>query len=217
MLKTSAKQTTFEEILNAGTHGLGILLGVAALVILIISAAGTHGNAIKIVSSAVYGSTLIIMYLASTLYHSVWHVKAKKYLKVFDHIAIYFLIAGTYTPFMLVAIQGDWGWSLFGVIWGLAFLGLIFKLFFTGRFEFISVMIYVFMGWLVLIAAVPILHDLSRLAIYWLLAGGLSYTFGIIFYCIDHKLYFTHAVWHLFVLAGSACHFFAVLFYINLK
>ncbi len=213
MRKTQEVQVVVEEIFNALSHGLGVLLGIAVLVSLVVLSAMRH-DTLKIVSSAVYGTTFIVMYLASTLYHSYQKPKIKNALKIFDHASIYFFIAGSYTPFTLISIQGEWGWSLFGVIWGLALFGLVFKLFFTGRFEFLSVTIYLCMGWLIVIAIKPMIHHMPLAGLVWLMAGGLAYTIGVIFYVMDSKYYFSHFMWHLCVLLGSIFQFLAVLLYV---
>lgn len=172
-----------------------------------------YGNAWHIVSSAIFGASLVLLYTASTLFHSIPMVGPKRVLRVVDHCAIYVLIAGTYTPFTLVTLHGPWGWSLFGFTWGLAILGIGFKIFFTGRYEFLSVLVYLLMGWCGIAAIEPMLHALATGGLWWLLAGGLCYSFGVIFYAWD-GLRFNHAIWHLFVLGGSVCHFFAVLLYV---
>lgn len=213
LIKSDATQTYFEELFNAISHGIGALLGVAALVILTVIAS-MHGAALKIVSSAVYGSSLILMYSASTFYHITQRPHIKKILKVLDHSSIYILIAGSYTPFTLVVLNGSWGWSLFGVTWGLALAGVIFKLFFTGRFEWLSLTIYLLMGWMAVVAVKPLIENLPLGGLIWLVAGGLCYTLGVIFYALDGKYHLSHFIWHLFVLAGSICQFFAVLLYV---
>jgi hemolysin III len=176
-------------------------------VLVVLAARG--GDVWEIVSVAVFGATLSLLYLASTLYHAARNPRSKARLKVFDHSAIYLLIAGTYTPFTLGVLRGAWGWSLFGVIWGLAVVGITFKLFFTGRFRLASTLIYVGMGWLGLIAAGPLIRNLNPVTLIWLVAGGLAYTAGTPFYQAGRFRY-AHAVWHAFVLAGSACHVVAV-------
>ena len=211
--KTSASQTLVEEIFNALSHGLGVLLGVAALIILV-SISAYHDSAIKMMSSLIYGISFILMYLASTLHHGVQPENVKKYLQIADHSSIYVFIAGSYTPFTLVSMHGDWGWSLFGVVWGLAIFGVIFKLFFTGRYEFLSVSIYLLMGWLIVIAIKPMMHSLSLPGLMWLLVGGLCYTFGVVFYALDGRYHFSHFMWHLCVLAGSICQFFAIFLHV---
>ncbi len=214
-IKTHKQQTILEEILNSSTHAIGALLGVAALVILTVLAA-EKGSAIKIVGSVIFGVSLILMYSVSSLYHAAPKASPwKKLFKVFDHSSIYLMIAGTYTPVVLVVLEGGWGWSLFGVIWGLAIFGLVFKLFFTGKYEFVSVTAYICMGWLALVAVKPLYDHLPLAGFLWLLAGGLSYTIGVIFYVLD-RWRFAHVAWHLFVLGGSICHFFLILLYVIL-
>ncbi len=198
-----------EELANAITHGLGIFASVAAGTVLITLSAAMGGDAWQIVSASVFALALVLLYTASTLYHAIPFAAIKARLKVFDHCAIFLLIAGTYTPFTLVGLRGPWGWSLFGVIWGLAALGITFKLFFTGRFRRLSVLIYVLMGWLVVIAIKPMMAQLSSTALSWLVAGGLCYTLGTLFY-LNRRIPYGHAIWHLFVLGGSICHYVAV-------
>jgi hemolysin III len=196
------------ELANVVTHGLGVLASVAALVLLVIVAA-RGGDPWEVVGVSVFGATLILLYLASTLYHAVETPALKGRLKVFDHSAIYLLIAGTYTPFMIGVLRGGWGWSMFGVIWGLAVAGVVFKLFLTGKFPRLSTFIYVLMGWLVLIAAVPMFDLMARETLAWLVAGGVTYTAGTAFYH-NNRIPQAHAIWHLFVLGGSVCHAIAV-------
>jgi hemolysin III len=198
-----------EEVANALTHGLGAVASLAGAVWLI-SRAVRFGDAWQLAGAAAFGASLLLLYTASTLYHAVRHHVAKARLRVFDHCAIFVLIAGTYTPFTLVALRGGWGWSLFGVVWTLAVAGVIFKLFFTGRYDRLSTAIYLAMGWLVVVAAVPMVRALSVTALLWLAAGGLAYTAGTLFYH-NQRIPYAHAIWHLFVLGGSACHFVAVL------
>lgn len=199
----------FEELLNALTHGIGAVVALAAAAVLI-TLASIHGDAWAIVGSAVYGTSLLLLYVASTLYHAVSHAPIKARLKVFDHCMIYVLIAGTYTPFTLTSLRGVWGWTLFGLIWGLAVAGVIFKLYFTGRFKGLSTAIYLAMGWLVVIALDPLMRALPGSAFAWLMAGGVAYTAGTLFY-MSRRLPYAHAIWHAFVIAGSVCHFAAVL------
>jgi len=200
---------SLEEIANAITHGIGLLLSIAGFVMLLVLAA-LRGTAWHIVACSIYGATLICLYAASTLYHAVISPRVKRALRIFDHSAIYLLIAGTYTPFLLVSLRGPWGWSLFGVIWGLALVGVLFKFWFVERFAILSTAVYIAMGWLVVIAAKPVITHLPLTAIIWLLAGGLAYTGGVIFFAAK-RIPYSHAIWHLFVLAGSICHYFAVL------
>lgn len=201
-----------EEIANSVIHGLGILLAIGGLATMAAFAA-VFGTVRHIVGCSLFGATLILLYTTSTLYHGIQHPGAKSVLRVLDHSAIFLLIAGTYTPFSLVNLRGPWGWSLFGVIWGLAAAGIIFKLIFTGRLAIVSVSLYVAMGWAVLVAVKPLVASVAAGGLALLVSGGLAYTLGIIFYAW-RSLPFSHAVWHLFVLAGSTLHFFAVLFYV---
>ena len=197
-----------EEIASALTHGVGAVAALAGSAVLITLAA-LHGDAWQLGASIVFGVTLLLLYVASTLYHSVKHPVAKARLKVFDHCAIYLLIAGTYTPFTLIALRGPWGWGLFIAIWTLAIGGVVFKLFYTGRFKRLSTVIYVAMGWLIIVAIKPMLNSLDAWTLGWLLAGGLFYTLGTYFYHRE-SIPYSHAIWHLFVIAGSVCHFIAV-------
>ena len=199
-----------EEVSNTITHGIGLLLSVVGFVVLLVLAA-LRGTAWHIVACSIYGATLICLYTASTLYHAVISPRVKRALRIFDHSAIYLLIAGTYTPFLLVSLRGPWGWSLFGVIWGLALAGVLFKIWFVERFVILSTAVYIAMGWLVVIAAKPVITHVPSTALIWLLAGGLAYTGGVIFFAAK-RIPYSHAIWHLFVLAGSICHYFAVLF-----
>jgi hemolysin III len=178
--------------------------------VVLVTLAALGGDAWKVVASAVFGTTLVLLYTASTLYHAARSPVARARLKVLDHCAIYLLIAGSYTPFTLIGLRGGWGWSLFGVIWGLAVAGTVFKLFFTGRFPRLSTTIYVAMGWLVLVAIGPMVQRLPATTLAWLVAGGVTYTVGTLFYH-NRRIPYAHAIWHLFVIGGSACHFAAVL------
>ena len=211
-IKANDEQTLLEEVLNAITHGMGALLSIAAL-IWMISCAKHCAGAKAITSCSIFGACLILLYSSSTLYHSIWHQQCKKIFQMIDHIMIYLLIAGSYTPFMLIGLQGAWGWSLFGVVWGLACVGFIFKLFFTGRFEKVSLGIYLAMGWLAIVAIRPLYHALPLGGICWLVAGGLAYSLGVIFYAQD-RIRFAHTMWHLFVLTGSLCHVMALVLYV---
>ena len=206
------EQTVLEEIFNSITCGIGCCLSIAALVILIVSASRMD-DAWRMVGVSIYGSSLVLLFLCSTLYHSIPSKKAKHVFEILDHCTIYVLIAGTYTPFALVTLRGAWGWSLFGAVWGLAFLGIVFKAMFVSRFRVFSVVVYLLMGWLVVIAFRPLLQHLAMAGIGWLLAGGVIYSAGLLFYAW-RTLPFRHAVWHLFVLVGSGCHFVAVLKYV---
>ncbi len=198
-----------EELASAWTHGLGATAALAGGAFLVTLAA-LHGDGWQLGAAIVFGVTLLMLYVASTLYHAARHPVTKGRLKVFDHCAIYLLIAGTYTPFTLVGLRGPVGWWLFAAIWTLAVAGVVFKLFYTGRFKRLSTLIYIAMGWMIVVAAKPMLAALDGWTLGWLLAGGVSYTLGTVFY---HRpqLRYSHAIWHLFVLGGSLCHFIAVL------
>lgn len=198
-----------DEIANSITHGIGAVLSAIGLVYLMILA-GHRGTAWHIVSCAIYGATLLLLYIFSTLYHALPGQKAKYVFRIFDHSSIYLLIAGTYTPFMLVNLRGPWGWSILAIIWVLAVSGIVFKSVAIGRFAVLSAIIYVLMGWLVIIAIRPLLHAVPWNGFLWLAAGGICYTAGVIFFATDRIRYF-HMIWHLFVLAGSACHYMAVM------
>ncbi|KLI98870.1 hemolysin III family protein [Luteimonas sp. FCS-9] len=198
-----------EEFASALTHGLGATAALAAGAVLITLAA-LFGNGWQLGASIVFGVTLLLLYLASTLYHAVHHPVLKGRLKVFDHCAIYLLIAGTYTPFTLIGLRGTLGWWLFGTIWTLALAGVVFKLFYTGRFRGLSTAIYVAMGWLVVIAIGPVAAALDTWTLSWIVAGGVFYTLGTFFYMRD-SIPYAHAIWHLFCIAGSVCHYVAVL------
>ena len=204
--------TKKEEVFNAITHGIGVLLSIAALVLLIIFSAD-QGSASLIVISIIYGVSMLLLYVASTLVHSFPEGKWKDLFEIFDHSAIYIFIAGTYTPIMLLVIQGALGWTLLGVVWGVAVVGVIFKAFFVKKFLYLSTILYIAMGWMIVLAWGPLTSTMPAAGIQLLLAGGLLYTFGAIFY-VWRGFPFHHAVWHLFVLAGSVAHFFVVLFYI---
>lgn len=208
----STRYSKGEEIANSLTHGLGVILAVAGLVVLIVFAA-LYGNAWHIVSCSIFGAALILLYLASTLYHAVQHPAAKPILRILDHSAILVLIAGTYTPITLVSLHGPWGWTLFGVIWGLATLGILIETTRLRRFRACLLALYVIMGWAVVAAVKPMMHNVGSGGLWLLLSGGLAYTGGIVFYLWD-RLPYNHAIWHLFVLAGSVSHYFAVLLYI---
>jgi len=202
-----------EERTNAITHGLGAALAVAALVLLIIWAC-LYGNAWHIVSFTIFGATMVILYTASTLYHSVQEPSRKNLLRKFDHMSIFLLIAGTYTPFCLTALPGWMGWTMFGIIWGCTIFGIILKAFYTGKREVLSTILYVLMGWVALMVIKPLYDHLSPLSFTFLLCGGVLYTAGTIFF-LAHRLRYHHSIWHLFVMGGSAFHFFAVLYLLN--
>ncbi|WP_452226215.1 PAQR family membrane homeostasis protein TrhA [Lacinutrix cladophorae] len=204
-------QTPFEEKLNAITHSFGVLFGIAALVLLIIKE--SHKSDWSLFSVIVYGISIIILFAASTLYHFVLDEKKKHYFRVLDHISIYILIAGTYTPILLISLQNSLGWPLFYTVWSIAAFGVILKIFFTGRFEAFSVILYLAMGWLVVFDFSHLSEVIGSTGISLLFAGGLAYTGGIIFYIIN-KIPYNHVIWHLFVLAGAIFHFFMVYFYV---
>lgn len=205
------QQTPFEEKLNTLSHGIGAVLGIAALVILIIF--NTSKTNFSLFSVIVYGASIIVLFTASALYHAVKREKLKHYFRILDHISIYLLIAGTYTPVTLIALEQSSGWPLFYIVWVIAALGLILKIFFTGKFEFLSILLYLVMGWLVVFDFSYLSESIGSNGVFWLFAGGLFYTVGIVFYAIERVPY-NHVIWHLFVLAGAICHFFMVLLYI---
>lgn len=209
------RYTLGEEIANSITHGIGAALSVAALVLLIVYAT-QHRDVWRIISFSIYGTSLFALYLASTLYHAFTHEKVKHFFRLLDHSCIFLLIAGTYTPPTLIVMRGTWGWTLFTTIWAMAVAGLVFKTFNMERYQFISVVIYIIMGWLAIIAIKPMLASLPAGMFTWVLVGGLFYTFGIVFYAWE-KLPYNHAVWHLFVLGGSITHFFGILLYLALQ
>ncbi|MFE0554687.1 hemolysin III family protein [Paenibacillus sp. FSL W8-0187] len=201
-----------EEIANAITHGIGAALSVAALVLLIVFSS-LKGTAWHVVSFTIYGSTMLLLYLSSTLVHGLRDGKAKDFFEFMDHSSIYLFIAGTYTPFLLVAIRGTLGWSLFGIVWGVALFGVVFKAFFVKKFLFLSTVFYIAMGWLIVIAWNPLTAVVAPQGMNLLAIGGVLYTLGTIFY-VWRGFPYHHAIWHLFVLAGSILHFFAILIYL---
>ncbi|HHW76729.1 MAG TPA: hemolysin III family protein [Xanthomonadaceae bacterium] len=207
-----SRYTLGEEIANSVIHGVGIVLGIAGLGVLT-AFASLHGDAWHIVGCSIFGAALILLYTASTLYHSIPLPRVKTVLRTLDHSAIFILIAGTYTPFLLVNLRGPWGWSLFGVIWGLALVGIVFRIVRGRRSTLLSVGLYVGMGWAVVAAIQPLLNNVAPGGLLLLLVGGLAYTLGVVFY-VWKRLPYHHAVWHGFVLAGSIFHFFAILFYV---
>lgn len=209
MPQASPPRLSAEELANSLTHGVGLILSIAGFATLL-SLAVMRGSAWRIVSCAIYGSTLLCLYTASTLYHATRSRGLKRILKVCDHSAIYLLIAGTYTPFLLVNLRGGWGWSLFAVIWGLAMAGILFKVWFVEHAPVLSTAAYLLMGWLAIVAVRPMLIRVPTSGLLWLLAGGVFYTLGVVFYAWN-KLPYNHAIWHGFVLTGSICHYFAVL------
>jgi hemolysin III len=208
------KQTTYhlgDILANAITHGIGAALAIVGAVYLIVIS--TRGSARLIVSCSVFAATLILVYICSTLYHSLVRTRARHVFHILDHSAIYLLIAGTYTPFCLVSLRSTLGWTIFGVEWGLAVAGIVFKSFAIDRFEVASALVYLAQGWVAVVAVVPLVHALGWHGLMWMGAGGMAYTLGIVFFALDRLRYF-HALWHLFVLAGSVAHYFAILFYV---
>jgi hemolysin III len=201
-----------EEIANSITHGIGALFSMAALVILIVCSA-TSGDPLHIICFTLFGSTMLLLYLSSTIVHSLPPGKAKQMFEIFDHSSIYFFIAGTYTPFVLLAIKGWLGWTLFGIVWGIAAGGTIFKCFFVKKYLYASTILYVVMGWLVVFAWGPLTSTVAPKGIFLLVIGGICYTVGTVFY-VWRGFHYHHAVWHLFVLGGSFAHFFSVLLYL---
>ena len=204
--------SSIEEKINILSHATGFILSMVALVLLVRHAA-LHGDVWHIVSFSIFGSSLILLYAASTFYHGAKKPELRNRLKVFDHASIYVLIAGTYTPFTLVTLKGPIGWAIFGISWGLALTGIILKLFFTGRYNLVSTIMYVLMGWIIVFAIKPLINNLPPEGLRWLVAGGISYTAGAILYSIK-KIKFNHAIFHVFVLTGSFCHFMSVFFYV---
>jgi hemolysin III len=204
--------TLGEEIAHSITHGIGAGLSIAGLTLLVVLAV-LHGNVYQTVSFSIYGSTLIVLYVASTLYHSFQHPTVKRIFRVIDHASVFLLIAGTYTPFLLVGIRGTWGWSLLVIVWGLAILGASFKALFIRRFQKLSVLAYILMGWLGVVGLKELLASIPVGGVIWLGVGGVIYTVGVVFYALK-KIRYTHIVWHILVLLGSICHYFAVLLYL---
>ncbi len=206
------RNTFYEELASATTHGIGTILAAIALGVMTVLAA-IYGDVWHITSVAIFGATLVILYAVSTLYHNAQRPKVKELLQIMDHSAIYLLIAGTYTPFTLVNLRGPWGWSLFGVVWGLAVLGIFLEVFAGKKLRLLSIILYLVMGWLVVVAVKPLVDELKIGGFILLTAGGLFYTLGILFYAWK-SLPYNHAVWHLFILTGSILHCFAVIFYV---
>lgn len=204
--------TPAEDLANSITHGIGAALAVAGLGVLVTLAA-RHGDGWRVVSLSVYGTSLVLLYLASTLYHAIRAPRLKHLFKGLDHAAIFLLIAGSYTPFTLVTLRGPWGWTIFGLIWAFAVAGIIFESLFLGRFKRLVVVFYLGMGWLAVIAVGPLIEALALGGLAWIAAGGFFYTSGVIFY-MWKRLPYNHAIWHLFVLGGSICHFIAITLYV---
>lgn len=204
-------QTLREEIVNSVTHGIGLLLALSVMPVLIVAAV-RRGDAANVVGASVFGATLVLLYLASTIYHALPPNKAKRIFQLCDHVAIFLLIAGTYTPFTLGVLRGAWGWTLLALIWGMAIFGVVLKAVSGTKFRRLSMCLYLAMGWLVLIALRPVLASVPAWGLLWIAAGGVAYTSGIAFFAAE-RLRYGHCIWHVFVLAGSACHVFAVLWY----
>jgi len=209
--KEERRPTLGEEIANSISHGIGLVLAVIATPILIITAL-RYGSAWNMIGVSVFAASMVTLYLASTLYHALTHDGAKRVFRMLDHSAIFFLIAGTYTPFTLGILRGPWGWTLLIIIWTLAAIGLTMKIVFGARYVWLSVVLYLVMGWLVVIAAPQVLRVMPLSGLAWLVAGGIAYTAGVAFYAA-HRVRYAHFAWHLFVIAGTVCHFFAVLWY----
>ncbi len=206
------EQSQAEEIANSISHGIGLVAALVGTPFLIMHAA-RHGDAGFSVGTSLFCATMILLYLASTLYHALPVGKAKRVFRVIEHSAIFLLIAGTYTPFTLGVLRGAWGWTLFGVVWGLAVVGVALKAFDKASHPILSTGLYLLMGWVVVIAVDPLITRVPSAGLLWLLAGGLSYTAGVAFFVTDSRLRYGHLIWHLFVIVGTACHYFAVLLY----
>lgn len=204
-------QSVGDEIANSVSHGVGLLAAVAVTPVLVVAAV-QRGDPVNIVGASIFGATMVLVYLTSTLYHALPVNRAKRVFRVLDHGAIFLLIAGTYTPFTLGALRGTWGWTLFGLVWGLALAGVVLKAVGGIRYPRVSTCLYLAMGWLVLIAVKPLWLNVATSGLLWLLAGGIAYTAGVAFYA-SKRIRHNHFVWHLFVIAGTACHFVAVLWY----
>jgi len=209
-MSNNRNHTRGEEITNAILHGIGLGLAIAALVILLVLG-HSHGNVWHIAAYSIYGSTLIMLYLASTLYHSFPEGKGKNILRIIDHSSIFLLIAGTYTPLTLILLRGNWGWTLFVLVWGIALIGILLKIICLNKLKYVSTLLYLVMGWLVMLVIKPLLAVINKPSLIFLIIGGLLYTSGIFFYS-SKKIKYNHAIWHLFVLGGSICHFFTVLY-----
>jgi len=211
MARNRRPLTLGEEIANSVTHGIGAALSIAGLVA-IMAGAALHGSALRIAACAIYGTSLVLLYTSSTIYHALADNRAKRVFKILDHSSIYLLIAGTYTPVTLITLRGPWGWTLFAVVWGLCVCGILFKSLWIGRLKVASTVIYVLMGWCAVVAIRPLLAALSWTGFAWLLAGGLCYTAGVAFYVNSRR--FAHSIWHLFVMAGSFCQYWAIFRYV---
>lgn len=211
-MDTTNHYSPLEEKTNIISHAIGLILSIIALLLMLWRAGGS-GDLLRIISAGIFGVSLIALYAASTFYHSAKDPKKRARLRINDHATIYILIAGTYTPFTLVTLNGWVGWTIFGVSWGMAVSGVVLKLFYTGRYNVLSTLMYVFMGWIIMFAIKPLINNLSPDGLFWLVAGGVSYTTGAVIYSIK-KIKFNHAIFHLFVLLGSFCHFVSVYYYV---
>jgi hemolysin III len=209
ILTRSRIQSVGEEIANAISHGVGMLAAIAITPLLIIKAIPLGAGAIT--GAAIFGATMIILYASSAIYHSLPHSRAKRIFQIFDHSAIFLLIAGTYTPFTLSVLEGAWGWTMFGIIWGLAALGVVMKSIHTNGTSKLSIALYLAMGWLAVFAVRPLYYSMPAWGLFWILAGGIMYSAGVAFFAYDHKVKYNHLIWHLFVLAGTSCHVVAVI------
>ena len=205
-------QSLGEEIANSVSHGVGLVAALAGAPILVVHAA-QNGDAAQIVGTSVFAASMVLVYLASTIYHALPRQKAKRVFQLLDHGAVYILIAGTYTPFTLGVLRGAWGWTLLGLVWGLTLAGIVLKSVAGVRYPVFSTALYLAMGWLALIAVQPLWLRVPAWGLFWLVTGGVAYTLGVVFFALDERFPYSHFVWHLFVLAGTACHFFAVLWY----
>jgi len=208
----SPQQRPLEELLNAITHGIGAVMALAGLIALIITSS-IYGTRLHQISFIIYGASLVLLYLASTLYHSFRNAKIKYIFKICDHAAIYLLIAGSYTPFAMVILRGLFGWVVLGIVWSLAAIGIVQQIFFVKRFKIFSTLCYIGLGWFSLVFIKPLISALPPAGLYWLVAGGLLYTIGAIFY-LYRKMPYNHTVWHFFVIGGSLCHFITILFFV---
>lgn len=213
-LKTRKRyiQSPREEVANSITHGIGAGLSIAGFIILLI-AAFPGGNFWKIASFIIFGASMVVLYFTSTAYHLIRKPQTKYLFRIFDHSTIFLLIAGTYTPFVLVTLRNEGGWIIFSVVWGLAAIGIVFKMFFVEKMKIISPLLYLFMGWLIVLLVEPMSVSMARNGLVLLVAGGLSYTVGLVFFAW-HRIPFNHSIWHVFVMGGTACHFFGFLFYL---
>ena len=211
-MSTIEDRSLIEELANSITHGIGLALSVVGMIALVVLSV-MRGDAWHIAGCTTFGVTLVLLYAASTLYHTFHTPRLKRILKILDHAAIYLLIAGTYTPFTLVNLRGFWGWTLFSLVWGLSVFGILWKLVHVERFQIVSTLVYLAMGWVVLIAIKPVMSSVPSWGIVWLVSGGLFYTVGVVFFALN-RLRYNHAIWHVFVMAGSICHYIAVMFYV---